>query len=101
LEAVKALPDVLVHRSRLPAKLVPGRLVDADVVNGPWKRLVFGHPVCEPARLRFLRAGAVLARPEAPRDLRRHLRQVAHPPRPNCWKARSGRRLAAACRART
>ncbi|MGH3191170.1 MAG: hypothetical protein ACRDOL_28785 [Streptosporangiaceae bacterium] len=45
LEAMKALPDVLAHRSRLPAPLIPGRLVDAGVVNGPWKRLVFGHPV--------------------------------------------------------
>lgn len=45
LEAMKALPDVLAYRSRLPAPLVPGRLVDAEVVNGPWKRLVFGHPV--------------------------------------------------------
>lgn len=45
LEAMKALPDILGYRSRLPAPLIPGRLVDADVVNGPWKRLVFGHPV--------------------------------------------------------
>ena len=45
LEAMKALPDVLAYRSRLPAPLVPGRLIDAGVVNGPWKRLVFGHPV--------------------------------------------------------
>lgn len=45
LEAMKALPDVLAHRSRLTAPLIPGRLIDADVVNGPWKRLVFGHPV--------------------------------------------------------
>jgi TnpA family transposase len=45
LEAMKALPDVLAYRSRLPAPLIPGRMVDAEVVNGPWKRLVFGHPV--------------------------------------------------------
>jgi hypothetical protein len=47
LEAMKALPEVLAYRSRLPAPLIPGRLVDADVVNGPWKRLVFGHPARE------------------------------------------------------
>jgi hypothetical protein len=44
LEAMRALPDVLAYRSRLPAPLVPGRLVDAGVVSGPWRRLVFGHP---------------------------------------------------------
>jgi TnpA family transposase/tellurite resistance protein len=47
LEAMKALPEVLAYRGRLPAPLIPGRLVDADVVNGPWKRLVFGHPARE------------------------------------------------------
>ncbi|GAA2313856.1 hypothetical protein GCM10010149_76530 [Nonomuraea roseoviolacea subsp. roseoviolacea] len=47
LEAMKALPGVLAHRSRLPAPLIPGRLVDAGVVNGPWKRLVFGYPARE------------------------------------------------------
>ncbi|MFV2197854.1 Tn3 family transposase [Nocardiopsis sp. LOL_012] len=47
LEAMEALPDVLAHRSRLAAPLIPGRLIDARVVNGPWKRLVFGHPVRE------------------------------------------------------
>ncbi|HEY3035212.1 MAG TPA: Tn3 family transposase [Streptosporangiaceae bacterium] len=44
LAAVRALPDVLGYRSRLPAPLVPGRLIDAGVVSGPWRRLVFGHP---------------------------------------------------------
>lgn len=44
LGAMRALPDVLAYRSRLPAPLIPGRLVVADVVNGPWKRLVFGRP---------------------------------------------------------
>ncbi|MBV9139689.1 MAG: DUF4158 domain-containing protein [Pseudonocardiales bacterium] len=47
LEAMRALPDVLAYRSRLPAPLIPARLVEADVVNGPWKRLVFGHPAYE------------------------------------------------------
>ncbi len=47
LEAMKALPEVLVHRSRLAAPLIPGRLIDAGVVTGPWKRLVFGHPAHE------------------------------------------------------
>jgi hypothetical protein len=45
LAAMRALPTVLAHRSRRPAPLIPGRLIDAEVVSGPWKRLVFGHPV--------------------------------------------------------
>jgi len=39
-----ALPGVLAYRSRLPAPLIPGSMVHAEVVNGPWRRLVFGHP---------------------------------------------------------
>ena len=102
LEAMHALPDVLAHRSRLPAPLIPGRLVDADVVNGPWKRLVFGHPAArgrrgEPARLHLLRAGAVLAAPQTPRDLRRRLHQMARPPRPAAGGRGSGRRSAPTC----
>ncbi len=42
-----ALPGVLAHRSRLPAPLIPGDLIDVGVVSGPWKRLVFGSPVYE------------------------------------------------------
>ena len=38
---------MLAYRSRLTAPLIPGRLIDAGVVNGPWKRLVFGHPAHE------------------------------------------------------
>ncbi|MFZ0158947.1 MAG: DUF4158 domain-containing protein [Kineosporiaceae bacterium] len=44
LEAMRVLPDVLAYRSGLPAPLIPGRLIEAGVVNGPWRRLVFGHP---------------------------------------------------------
>jgi hypothetical protein len=44
LAAMRALPDVLACGSRLPAPLIPGRLIDAGVVSGPWRRLVFGHP---------------------------------------------------------
>ncbi|MGH3190136.1 MAG: Tn3 family transposase, partial [Streptosporangiaceae bacterium] len=45
LSAMRALPDLLACRSRKqPASLVPGKLIDATVVPGPWKRLVFGHP---------------------------------------------------------
>ena len=44
LTAMRALPDVLAYRSRLPGPLIPGRLIDAGVVTGPWRRLVFGHP---------------------------------------------------------
>ncbi len=44
LAAMQALPDVLAYRSRLKAPLVPSKLIDAGVVPGPWRRLVFGHP---------------------------------------------------------
>ncbi len=47
LAAMRALPDVLAYRSRLPAPLIPGRVIDAGVVSGPWRRLVFGHPAHE------------------------------------------------------
>ncbi|WP_440107909.1 Tn3 family transposase, partial [Streptosporangium sp. H16] len=47
LKAMKAVPDVLSYRSRLAAPLIPGHLIDAGVVNGPWKRLVFGQPAHE------------------------------------------------------
>ncbi len=47
LAAMRALPDVLAYRSRLTAPLIPGRLIDDGVVNGPWRRLVFGHPAHE------------------------------------------------------
>ena len=44
LAAMRTLPDVLAYRGKLPAPLIPGRLIDEGVVNGPWRRLVFGHP---------------------------------------------------------
>ena len=44
LAAMKGLPDVLPYRSRLTAPLIPARTIEHGVVNGPWKRLVFGHP---------------------------------------------------------
>ncbi len=47
LAAMRALPDVLAYRSRLAAPLIPGRLIDEGVVNGPWRRLVLGHPAHE------------------------------------------------------
>lgn len=47
LAAMEMLPDVLAYRSRLAAPLVPARMIDPEVVNGPWKRLVFGHPAHE------------------------------------------------------
>jgi hypothetical protein len=47
LAAMRALPGVLAYRSRLPAPLIPGRLIDDGVVAGPWRRLVFGHPAHE------------------------------------------------------
>lgn len=47
LAAMTGLADVLAHRSRLTAPLIGAHLVDVDVVSGPWKRLVFGHPAHE------------------------------------------------------
>lgn len=47
LAAMEMLPDVLAYRSRLTAPLIPAKLIDPAVVNGPWKRLVFGHPAHE------------------------------------------------------
>jgi Domain of unknown function (DUF4158)/Tn3 transposase DDE domain len=47
LAAMRALPGVLAYRSRLAAPLIPGRLIEAGVVSGPWRRLVFGHPAHE------------------------------------------------------
>jgi len=48
LKAMKELPDVLGYRGkRPPALLVPGTLIDPEVVAGPWRRLVFGHPARE------------------------------------------------------
>jgi len=45
LAAMRALPEILAYRSRRPpAALVPGAMIDPQVVPGPWKRLVFGHP---------------------------------------------------------
>lgn len=84
LAAMLGLPEVLAHRSRLPAPLIPGRLIDTGVVNTPWKRLVFGHPARSDGAVdrhayAFCVSGAVLARAEAPRDPRRRLHQVAQP----------------------
>jgi hypothetical protein len=96
LEAMKALPDVLAHRSRLPAPLIPGRLVDAGVVNGPWKRLVFGHAVRDDGSAnRHAYAFCVLER--FWRSLKAGRSTPTPPPsgatrRPSCWKDRSGRR---------
>jgi hypothetical protein len=44
LAAMEMIPDVIAYRSRLTTPLIPDRMIDPDVVNGPWKRLVFGHP---------------------------------------------------------
>ena len=35
LAAMQTLPDVLAYRSRLPAPLIPGKLIKAGVVSGP------------------------------------------------------------------
>jgi TnpA family transposase len=44
LAAMEMIPDVIAYRGRLAAPLIPARMIDPDVVNGPWKRLVFSHP---------------------------------------------------------
>ncbi|SFK72820.1 hypothetical protein SAMN05216275_13366 [Streptosporangium canum] len=45
LAAMQALPKALAHKPKdHSATLLPMRFVDADVVTGVWKRLVFGHP---------------------------------------------------------
>ncbi|GAA0838322.1 Tn3-like element Tn3 family transposase [Streptosporangium amethystogenes subsp. fukuiense] len=44
LAAMRRLPEVLAYRSRLAAPLIPAKVIEPAVVNGPWKRLVFGHP---------------------------------------------------------
>ncbi|MGH3722370.1 MAG: Tn3 family transposase [Pseudonocardiaceae bacterium] len=45
LEAMRALPAALAYRSHHHSvTLLPRRLIDATVVSGVWKRLVFGHP---------------------------------------------------------
>ena len=87
LAAMRALPDVLAYRSRLPAPLVPGRLIKAGVVTGPWRRLVFGHPAHEGGAVsRHAYAFCVLEQfwrgPQAPRHLRRRLHPVAQPAGP-------------------
>jgi hypothetical protein len=50
LAAMQGLPEVLAYRSRLPAPLIPAKMIDPAVVNGPWKRLVFGPPRMRTAR---------------------------------------------------
>ena len=40
LAAMQMPPDVLACRSRMPAPLIPAKMIDAAMVNGPRKRLV-------------------------------------------------------------
>ena len=46
LAAMRALPEILACRVPPEAgvALVPGTMIDPQVVPGPWRRLVFGHP---------------------------------------------------------
>ena len=102
LAPMRALPDVLAYRGKLPALLIPGRLIDEGVVNGPWRRLVFGHPAHEggavdSAHLRLLpcsssSAGASSAATSTPTP----------PPggatrRPGSWRALHGPPSAPTC----
>ena len=71
------------------------------MVNGPWKRLVFGHPARADGSVnRHAYAFCVLERfwraSQAPRDLRRRLHQVARPPAELLDGGR-GRRSAPTC----
>jgi hypothetical protein len=50
--AAMQMLHVLAYRSRLPAPLIPASMIDAAMVNGPWKRLVPGVcDQCEAERL--------------------------------------------------
>jgi hypothetical protein len=78
LAAMTALGEQLAADTRWTAR---NPRIHPQVVTGPWKHLVFGHPARDggPGRLRLLRAGAVLPPPEAPGDLRRDLDAVPQP----------------------
>jgi hypothetical protein len=47
LAAMQKLPDMRATGSRLPAPLIPAKMIDAAMVNGPWERLGAGHPAHE------------------------------------------------------
>ena len=73
LAVMQTLPDVLASRSRLHAPLIPAKMIDAAMVNGPWKRLGAGHPAHEGGTVnrRALRAGLTRSqRPGAGRSRR-------------------------------
>jgi Domain of unknown function (DUF4158) len=101
LAAMRALPGVLAYRSRLPAPLVPGRLIDDGVVSGPWRRLVFGHPAHEGGAVsRHAYAFCVLEqfwRGLKRRDLYAEPRPGGATRRPGSWRATRGRLSALTC----
>jgi len=88
LAAMTALGEQLATDTRWTAG---NPRIHPQVVTGPWKHLVFGHPARRrdggPRRLHLLRAGAVLPPPEAQGDVRRDLYAVPQPP-----SASAGRR---------
>ncbi len=96
LAAMQALPDVLAYRSRLKAPLVPGKLIDAGVVPGPWRRLVFGHREHEDGGV-SRHAYAFWVLEQFWRHLKRReiwgrrIHQVAQPagPAPDVWSVQS------------
>lgn len=100
-EAMRALPDVLAYRSRLPAPLIPGRLIDAAVVSRPWRRLVLGHPAHEDGAVsRHAYAFCVLEqfwRHLKRRDIYAEVSTRWRNPQAGSWKARHGRRSAVTC----
>jgi hypothetical protein len=101
---MRSLPAALAYRShRHSVTLLPARLIDASVVTGVWKRLVFGHP----ARTDGLvdrNAYVFCVLEEFHRRLRR--REIYAPASgrvdgatrtPRCWRARRGRRSVSPC----
>jgi hypothetical protein len=101
LAAMRALPDVLAYRGKLPAPLIPGRLIDAGVVNGPWRRLVLGHPAHEDGAV-SRHAYAFWCSSSSGGTSSAATSGPTPPPggatrRPACWKARRGRRSAVTC----
>jgi Transposase. len=98
LAAMNRLPDVLAYRSRLAAPLIPAKMIDSGVVNGAWKRLVFGHPAHEGCVVnRHAYTFCVLEQfSSAARSSPTHLPSGATP-RPNSWREMRGRRCGPRC----
>ena len=69
--------------------------IHPQVVTGPWKHLVFGHPARDDGTVDrgaciFCVLEQFCRHLKTPGDLRRDLYAVPRPPRRVCWTARSG-----------